>query len=373
MPLSDYFRGRDPLVQQGVISRPQNWQMRLGSLAAAFGNMDRGGMLGQTLAQAGAIYQDQRQGALAAALERAQNEAKQTREDELFAMQRDRYEAERADREIQEEERRVKVEQEVQGREAMRRRLDDLGLPMQYADNPDVAQSAINEAEVARRPEKPQEPQTYHMGEGGGSLVTMGPDGQWHQQVFPGQPKQLTPQEDFLRTRGYNPADPLANERYMRDQGFIKGEDGGLTTKGKLELTTKIAGELIEASADPITGETSLTYDMALERARQTVSGLVKSFEMDRAPKEVRGSEIAGIQIPKKPGMSSSASGGMKVIRTSQFGKLDDSDASALLKIQQAIESIPDQQMRAQAMALAMQENKQGKSWAMLWAEMNAQ
>jgi hypothetical protein len=183
MPLSDFFKfGKDPLVQSGVISRPENWQMRLGSLAAAFGDYDRQGMLGPTLARAGAIYQGERQRTLASAFERMQEEAKARREEELYRMRLEEHYAKQDEEQRRIEAEQVKVEQEVQSREARRRWLDEHSLPMYLADEPEAYKLAQRQWEDANKP-KEEKARTF---QSGGTVMELLPDGTKRYHQFPG-------------------------------------------------------------------------------------------------------------------------------------------------------------------------------------------
>lgn len=167
MPISDFFRFQDPLVRSGLISRGDNWEMRLGSLAAALGGMERQGQLGQALAQAGAIYQQQRQGVLASAFERAKEEAKQRREDELLRMRYEEYGAGVAERNRLAAERDAEVEKEIQGREAARRWLVEHDYPAQYADNKDLLDWAQGDYAAKQKPaEEEKAPPLHNLGGG---------------------------------------------------------------------------------------------------------------------------------------------------------------------------------------------------------------
>ena len=372
MPLRDAFRfPRDPLVQNGVISRRQNWDLRLGSLAAALGGMNQPGGLGQALAQAGAIYQDQRRGVMADVIAQAQEEAKRAREEEMFRLTLEREERALRDQEMQEADRAASKQDAVRERAARTLAAAQRGLPTWVADSPTFAYE-IQKHDESLKPPKVEKPQTFHFGSEGGTLVTIGPDGQLIQQRVSGQPEALTPQEQFLRDKGYDPRDPAAKERYLRDEGLLQEGGGGLTAKGKIDLVTRLAGEILDAAPKGIDGEPSMSFEDALRKAQDTASGLIKSYELDSLPKGIGGRTVAGLTLPAKGGTLPSANGEMTVIQTPRLGKLDDDDKAALLKIQEMLKSVPDPKQRTALMAQAMRENQQGKSWSMLYAEMTA-
>ena len=374
MPLADYFRRHipeDPYVQGGVMSRGQNWQMRLGSLAAALGNMDRPGMLGQALAQAGAIYQDQRKGALQEAIERSENESKEARQNELYRIQIERHQMELDEVERMKAEQEAEKEKDFNSRKALQYGLHGLGLDPVLADNPTLAGDFINEEQARRREaaKPPEDPKPFSRP---GGILMLNPDGTTRFIKDPEMPEQLTPQEKFLRDRGYDPADPAANERYMRDAGLIKEKSGGLTANGKIDLVSKIASDILRSAPIGVSGEPTIDYAEALKQAQQTADGLIKKYEMDGLPPSVKGATVGGIVLPTKGTASSFAVGDMTVIQTSRYGKMDEADKAALSKVMDAIKSLPPEQQE-QARKMADAERRQGKSWAMLWAEMNAQ
>jgi hypothetical protein len=325
MPLSDFFKfGKDPLVQAGVLSRPENWQMRLGSLAAALGDYDRQGMLGPTLARAGAIYQGERQRTLADAFDRMKEEAKARREEKLYRMRLDERE-----RELEDEQ--VKIEQEVTSREALRRRLSDLDLPMQYADNPSVAMAAIQEAEMQRRPDGPKPPSFHSIGGGAGVIYNPAtgqyerkdfgpvgksggnePDPEWVENLV----RQFPQHEAAIRL---NPQ--VAASQYLQQQ-FDTPRGGGSAADPRRKALEEAAGDLLSDSdwSDAFTEQNGRLPDVAdaaneAVRRQQVMDGI---FNPQPGPKTSGASMLNGSwQYDSKTGraLAKDLRGGVKPVK----------------------------------------------------------
>ena len=375
MPLADCFRSphslrgrfQDEMVQDGTITRGQNWQMRLGSLAAALGNMERPGMLGQALAQAGAIYQNERKGALQEAMERAENESKEARQNELYRIQIERHQMELDEVERLKEEQKLEKEKEFNSRKAMQYGLHGLGLDPTLADNPTLAADFINEEQARRREaaKPPEDPKPFSRP---GGVLMLNPDGTTRFIKDPEMPDQLTPQEKFLRDRGYDPADPAANERYMRDSGLVTKTGRGLTANGKIDLVSKIASDILRSAPVGPSGEPAIDYAEALKQAQITADGLIKKYEMDELPPQARGATVGGYVMPTKGNASSLAVGDMTVIQTSRYGKMDETDKAAFSKVLEYIKGWPEEDRAA-----FLEDVKRArKPWSVIWAEIQA-
>lgn len=361
------------------IGKRENLQLLLGSLSAALGNYDRIGGLGQAIAQAGAVYQQQKAQTLAAAFERAQEEARQQREDELYQLRRQEYEQKLADTKAEAEQaaadKAAAQEAAQRTRAAKTEEVNRLDLPAHVIDLPDRDYEDV----VTRRREalEPKEPTLREIGPGGATLLSLGPNNEIisRTDIPPTSPsgKPLTREEKFLLDQGYNPADPLSIERYKRDQGFVSGS-GGLTASGQLDLIQSVARSIVESSKSGVEDKPTISYADALQQAKQQVDGFIKTFDFNKPPVGVRGQSIGGIQVPEKGNQSSNAIGDMQIIRTPRYGKMDEADKAAMSKVLEVINRLPKEKQR-QALELAWNEklpNGQHKPWSMIWAEMQA-
>ncbi len=382
--------GRSMLPPTPEISRHDNLQLILGSLSAAFGNLDRPGRLGQALAQAGAVYQQQKAATLADAFKRAQDEARQARQDELFRQQMEDRTAAQADRQYErdrqakldaqhEADRALglkKIEDEARSTENTRQarvgRLIDAGYgaadAVNYAEDQNVTADALRQKEA----EAAKAEQWRQVGSEGGAFVRVGPDGKMDIQRIGAMPKPLTPEENFLKEQGFNPADPAAVPLYMRSRGLEK-KSGGITDAGRLRLRENIAKKMVEDSIDPMdpTGKPKLDFATAMKRAAPIEQGITQEFDFNEPPPDLVHAPIAGSETPK-PGTSSDANSAMTIIRTPRLGKMDDTDKASMNKVLEAINRLPKEK-QSEALQLVWNEklpNGKNKPWSMIWAEM---